>query len=95
MFLKPGLDHLFTMLVKIYKDYTSRDLRYVYEVTGWFFLFLAYSGSCMWPAAKKLKQKKHTEHERVQFWGTTEHERGALHARHTAKTHTEHERVQF
>ena len=40
-------------------------------------------------------KKKHTEHERVQFWGTTEHERGALHARHTAKTHTEHERMQF
>ena len=37
----------------------------------------------MRPAAKK-----HTEHERVQFWGTTEHDRGALHARHTAKTHT-------
>ena len=44
---------------------------------------------------KKAKNKKHTEHERVQFWGPTEHERGALHARHTAKTHTEHERVQF
>ena len=49
----------------------------------------------MKPAAKNKKIKKHTEHERMQFWGTTEHERGALHACHTAKTHTEHERVQF
>ena len=58
-------------------------------------MFLAYSGSCMRRAAKKKQKKKHTEHERVQFWGTTEHERGALHARHAAKTHTEHKRVQF
>ena len=49
----------------------------------------------MRPAAKKKSKKKHTEHERMQFWGTTEHERGALHARHTAKTHTEHESMQF
>ena len=50
---------------------------------GGFFLFLAYSGSCMRPAANKKAKKR------------TEHERGALHARHTAKTHTEHEKVQF
>ena len=43
----------------------------------------------MRPAAKK-KQKKHTEHERVQFWGTTEHERGpythATRQKHTLNT---------
>ena len=39
----------------------------------------------MYAAGRKKSKKKHTEHERVQFWGTTEHERGALHARHTAK----------
>ena len=49
----------------------------------------------MYAAGSKRKEKKHTEHERVQFWGTTEHDRGALHARHTAKTHPEHKRVQF
>ena len=60
------------------------------------FFFLAYSGVVYAAGSKKKKaKKKHTEHERVQLWGTTEHERGALHARHTAKTHTEHERVQF
>ena len=47
----------------------------------------------MRPAAK-TKAKKHTEHERMQFWGTSEHER-ALHERHTARTQTEHESVQF
>ena len=36
--------------------------------------FLAYSGLCMRPA--ETKRKKHTEHEKVQFLGTTEHERG-------------------
>ena len=54
-------------------------------------MFLAYSG-VRYAAGSK---KQHTEHERMQFWGTTEHERGALHARHTAKTHTEHESMQF
>ena len=58
--------------------------------------FLAYSG-LVYAAGRKKKneKKKHTEHERVQFLGTTEHERGPyMHAtRH--KTHTEHERVQF
>ena len=57
----------------------------VMQPMGAFFLFLTYSGSCMQPAAKKAEKNTHTEHERVQFWGTTEHERGALHARHTAK----------
>ena len=35
--------------------------------------FLAYSGVAY--AAGSKKSKKHTEHERVQFLGTTEHER--------------------
>ena len=49
--------------------------------------FLAYSGSCMRPAAKK-KAKKHTEHERVQFWGTTEHERREPYTHATRQKHT-------
>ena len=49
-----------------------------------FFLFLAYSG-LVYAAGRKKNEKKHTEHERVQFLGTTEHESGALHARHMAK----------
>ena len=32
-----------------------------------FFLFLAYSGLVYAADRKKKKQKKHTEHERVQF----------------------------
>ena len=56
-------------------------------------MILAYSGSCMRPAAIK-KQNKHTEHERVQFWGATEHE-GALHAHHTVEKHTQHEMVPY
>ena len=56
-----------------------------FELRALFFLFLAYSG-VVYAAGSKEKAKKHTEHERVQFWGTTEHE-GALRARHTAKTH--------
>ena len=59
------------------------------SLRGGFFLFLADSGSCMRPAAKKSK-KKHTEHERVQLWGTTEHERGpythATRQKHTLNT---------
>ena len=46
--------------------------------------FLAYSG-LVYAAGRKKSEKKHTEHERVQFLGTTEHERGPFHARHTAK----------
>ena len=54
---------------------------------GGFFLFLAYLGSCMRLAAKK-KQKKLTEHERVQFWGTTEHERREPYTHATRQKHT-------
>ena len=48
----------------------------------------------MYAAGSKKKQKQHTEHERVQFWGTTEHERGPFTHAKRQKTHTEHERVQ-
>ena len=40
-------------------------------------------------SAGSKKGKKHTEHERVQFWGTTEHERGLArtpHGKNTLKT---------
>ena len=51
-------------------------------IRGGFFLVLAYPGVVLRPAAKK-----HTEHEREQFWGTTEHGRGPYtHA--TWKKHT-------
>ena len=53
-------------------------------------MFLAYSGSCMRPAAKK--RKKHTEHERGQFLGTTEHERGPY-THITRQKHTLNARV--
>ena len=48
--------------------------------------------------SKKKAKQKHTEHERVQFWGTTEHERvpytrGGLTRTPYGKKHTEHERV--
>ena len=56
-------------------------------------MFLANSGSCMRPAAKKTN--KNTEHERVQFWGTTEHERGPYTRATRQKIHTEHEMMQF
>ena len=61
-----------------------------------FFLFLAYSG-LVYAAGrrKKKRKKKHTEHERVQFLGTTEHERGPYTHATRQKTHTEHDRVQF
>ena len=39
------------------------------------------SGSCMRMAKKN--EKKHTEHERMHVFGTTEHERNALHTRIT------------
>ena len=45
----------------------------------------------MRPVAKKT----HTEHERVQFLGTTEHDRGLTRTPHGENTHTERERVQF
>ena len=44
---------------------------------------------------RKKNEKKHTEHERVQFFGTTEHERMPYTHAAPQKTHTEHERVQF
>ena len=50
----------------------------------------------MYAAGRKTKtKKKHTEHERVQFLGTIEHERGPYTHATWQKTHTEHERVQF
>ena len=49
-----------------------------------FFCFSLTRGSCMRPAAKK--GKKNTEHERVQFWGTTEHERGLTRTPHGKST---------
>ena len=54
-----------------------------------FVLFLAYSGSCMRPAAKK-----HTEHERGSF-GVPLNTRGGLTRTPHSKTYTEHERVQL
>ena len=59
-----------------------------------FFLFLAYSG-LVYAAGRKKNEKKTHEHERVQFLGTTEHERGPYTHATWQKTHTEHERVQF
>ena len=59
------------------------------------FLFLAYSGLVYAAGREKKNEKKHTEHERVQFLGTTEHERGPYTHAPRQKTHTEHERVQF
>ena len=54
---------------------------------------------------KKKRKKKHTEHERVQFLGTTEHERGPYTHATRRKTYwtregavlstTEHERVPY
>ena len=49
----------------------------------------------MYAAGSKKKAKKHTEHERLQFWGTTEHERVPYTHATRQKTHTERERVQF
>ena len=44
---------------------------------------------------KKTKnEKKHTEHESVQFLGTTEHERGPY-THGTRQKYTEHERVPY
>ena len=40
-------------------------------------------------------KKKLIEHERVQFLGTTEHERGPYTHATWQKTHTELDRVQF
>ena len=51
-----------------------------------FFLFLAYSG-LVYAASREKNEKKHTEHERVQFLGTTEHERGLTRTPH-GKKHT-------
>ena len=59
-----------------------------------FFLFLAYSG-LVYANGREKNEKKHTEHERVQFLGTTEHERMPYTHATRRKTHTEHERVQF
>ena len=53
-----------------------------------FFLFLAYSGLMYAAGRKKTKRKKHTEHERVQFLGTTEHERGPYTHATQLKKHT-------
>ena len=58
------------------------------------FFFSLTRGSCMRPAEKK-NEKKHTEHERVQCLGTTEHERGPYTHATRQKTHTEHERVPY
>ena len=65
-------------------------------------LFLAYSG-LVYAAGRRKKPKKHTEHERVQFLGTTEHERRpythAMRQKHTLEgavlSTTEHERVPY
>ena len=57
-----------------------------------FFCFSLTRASYMRPAGKKTKN---TEHERVQFLGTTEHERMPYTHATRQKTHTEHERVQF
>ena len=59
-----------------------------------FFCFSLTRALCMRPAGKN-KRKKHTEHEMVQFLGTTEHERGPYTHATRQKTHNEHERVQF
>ena len=59
---------------------------------GGFFFVSRFLGVLYAAGSKKKSKKKPTEHERVQFWGTTEHERGAFHARHMAK-HTLNTRV--
>ena len=58
-------------------------------VRGGFFLCFFLLG-VVYAAGSKKKAKKHTEHERVQFLGTTEHERGpythATRQKHTLNT---------
>ena len=53
-------------------------------------MFLAYSGLVYAAGRKEKKVKKHTERERVQFLGTTEHERmpytHATRQKHTLNT---------
>ena len=47
----------------------------IVELRALFFLFLSYSGLVYAAGRKTKNEKKRTEHERVQFLGTTEHER--------------------
>ena len=64
-----------------YNNITSNERRYILYKAA-LFLLLAYPCSCV-PRTRKAKRAKiHIQHEKVQFWGGTEHER-ALHARYT------------
>ena len=67
---------------------------YELMVRGGFFCFSLTRGRVCGRQQKQSKQK-HTEHERVQFWGTTEHERVPYTHATRQRTHTEHKRVQF
>ena len=73
----------------------NHDLHDIVCLRAHFFLFLAYSGLVYAVGRRKKRKKKHTEHKRVQFLGTTEHEREPYtHAtrslkRTKARTHAE------
>ena len=60
------------------------------SVRGVFFCFVSRLLGVVYAADSKKNVKKHTDHERVQFWGTTEHERGpythATRQKHTLDT---------
>ena len=87
-FWRPGFLRVSSEIERSFREFLKINFYYFLSFLGEAF-FLAYSGSCMRPAAKK-EAKKHTEHERVQFLGTTEHERGpythATRQKHTLKT---------
>ena len=79
---KKGFKTVWTLVARVLKladilERTSRPLL--------FFGFSLTRASCMRHAGEKTK-KKHTEHERVQFLGTTEHERGLTRTPHGENT---------
>ena len=63
-----------TMELNVQKKAKNCSVHSSIRTLGEAFFFLAYSWSCMRPAAKK--ENKQSEHERVQFLGTTELDRG-------------------
>ena len=61
----------------------GKTIRLSFKLGEAFFVFVSRLLEVVYAAGSKKKAKtKHTEHERVQFLGTTEHERGFTRTQH-------------
>ena len=67
------LNPVFCRIVVFASDVAYNELWREIRAPFFDFLFLAYSG-VLHAAGEKKTKKKHTEHERMHFFGTTEHE---------------------